>query len=105
MVLVMRRKAFRMTPSYRILDVIVIDNAPLASQEQSSTHGFEIVVPAMEQGLLGLKPPEFGRLEALAPRFDFAYCSCTSKGGRRMLRALSPMQWSSNCKVRHLPEP
>jgi len=44
---VMRRKAFRMTPSYRILDVIVVDNAPLASQEQSSTHGFEIVVPAM----------------------------------------------------------
>lgn len=47
MVLVMRRKAFRMTPSYRILDVIVDDNAPLASQEQSSTHGFEIVVPPM----------------------------------------------------------
>jgi len=30
MVLVMRRKAFRMTPSYRILDVIEADNAAFA---------------------------------------------------------------------------
>jgi len=29
-VLVMRRKAFRMTPSYRILDVIQADNAAFA---------------------------------------------------------------------------
>jgi len=59
----MRRKAFRMTPSYRILDVIVDDNTPLAAREDSSAVGFEIVIPVrMAWGLLGLKLPEFGRL-------------------------------------------
>jgi len=63
MVLVMRRKAFRMTPSYRILDVIVDDNAPLAPREQSSADGFEIVIPViMAWGLSGIVRTETARI-------------------------------------------
>ena len=36
-----------MTPSYRILDVIMDDNASIASREQSSADGFEIVIPVI----------------------------------------------------------
>jgi hypothetical protein len=64
MVFGMRRKAFRMTPSYRILDVIVADNASSTSREQSATDGFETVIQVMmTNDSSRLKLPEFGRLE------------------------------------------